>query len=308
VFWGESTNRFVMRCLVAAGALSASVLAPASASAAVPLSARVSAQGVTVGRSLVVTGTAAPGSRVSLDWRRAGTWQHLATRVADAAGAYRFTAPTWWLGTRDLRVSDDGASALLAYGVHPAYRPTGNAGDYRRYLGQKYWDPCKPITWVFNPTGGYAGSLRTITEAVRRVSEATGIRFVYKGRTGAVAFRDAVRSTGAKLLISWATPRQVPALAGTVVGSAGTTTGWSGYYDRGQVVLDRTQHLRPGFHASGSYDWGQVMLHELGHVMGLDHVTARSAIMYRETSYGAHRYSAGDLAGLRAVGAQRRCA
>lgn len=301
-------QKFIYAIAVAALVAMSALLVPVTASAAVPLSARASAQSVTVGASLVVSGAAAPGAKLSVDWRRAGGWQHLRTATADARGAFRVTAPTWWLGSRTVRVTEGADSQTVSYAVHATYRPGGSATAWKRYAGEKYWNPCKPITWVFNPRGGYSGSVATIKTAVRYVSEATGIRFVYKGTTRKIAFRDAPSSTSAKLLISWATPKQVPGLSGSVVGSAGTSSGWDGYYQHGQVVLDRSAHLRPGFHTSGSYDWGQVMLHELGHIMGLDHTTSRSAIMYKETSFGTHRYSAGDLAGLRAVGARRSCA
>jgi hypothetical protein len=275
---------------------------------AAPLSARLSAQSVTVNHSLVVSGSTRPGRQVTLDWLRAGAWQRVRTTTADSAGAFQISVPTWWLGGRSVRVSAAGSSSVISYDVHPSYDPSGSADLWNRYPGDKYWDPCKPISWVFNPAGGYTGSLRTITRAIQYVSEATGITFRYLGRTNKVAFRDTPRSAGAKLLISWATPQQVPRLAGSVVGSAGSDSGWDGYYKHGQVVLDRTQNLRPGFHTSGGYDWGQVMLHELGHIMGLRHVASTGAIMYGETSHSVHRYTAGDLGGLRAVGAARPCA
>ncbi|GAB4004806.1 matrixin family metalloprotease [Nocardioides ultimimeridianus] len=307
-------NTFLFRVLALLAVVSPwTALTPAPASAAVPLTARISQRVVLVGRGMSVTGQAAPGSRVSLAWRRGGTWQHLRTVVAGIDGGYRVAVPTWWIGDRTVRVSSTDpttgvrASDRLMYDVNTTYLPQGSSTSFGRYVGENYWDPCGVVTWRFTP-GGYAGSLRTVKAAIRKVSSATGLRFAYRGTTHRVAFRDGAPSAGVDLLISWATPRQVPSLAGSEVGSALSTTGYGGYYDDGELALDRTAHLRHGFHSSGAVDWGQVMLHELGHVVGLRHVGSRSEIMYPDTTRRTHRYGAGDLAGLRAVGARRPCA
>ncbi|GAB3862495.1 hypothetical protein GCM10028801_28040 [Nocardioides maradonensis] len=307
-------NKFWLRLSVLLAVItSAFTVAPAPASASVPLSARLSRRVVRVGGTMEVAGEVTPGSRVAFAWRRAGTWQHLDTVVAGADGSYRAAVPTWWIGDRTVRVSstDAATGALsdeqLGYDVSAGYVPQGSRTTFRRYADERYWDPCGTITWKFTP-GGYAGSLRTVKAAIRRVSAATGLQFSYRGTTRKIAFRGGAPSAGVDLLISWATPRQVASLSGSEVGSAISTTGFGGYYDDGEMVLDRTAHLRHGFHASGAVDWGQVMLHELGHVVGLEHVGSRSEIMYPDATRRTHRYGAGDLAGLRAVGAGRPCA
>lgn len=293
--------------------IAAALVAPPRAEAAATLTARVSSAAVTVDGRLVVSGVTAPRALVVLAWRRAGRWRRLTRVRADLVGAYVLHAPTWWEGDRRLRITATDPrtgrsnTQLLGYVVRPAYRPAGTAAAFRRYPDERYWDPCRTITWKFNPEGGYAGSLATVRAAIRQVSQATGIRFAYRGRTDKVAFRDGAAAAHTRLLISWASPVQVPDLRGSVVGSALSLTGFDGYYKHAQLVLDRTEHLRPGFHTRGAADWGQVLLHELGHVMGLAHVRATDEVMHPDTTPQAHRYGAGDLAGLRAVGAGRPC-
>jgi hypothetical protein len=45
------------------------------------------------------------------------------------------------------------------------------------------WDPCEPIHWVFNPRYAPKGALVDVRAAMRRLSRANGMRFVYEGVT-----------------------------------------------------------------------------------------------------------------------------
>jgi len=45
-----------------------------------------------------------------------------------------------------------------------------------------------------------------------------------------------------------------------------------------------------------------VVLHELGHLVGLDHVTAASQLMYPQTQPGVIDFGTGDLTGVAALG------
>ena len=173
------------------------------------------------------------------------------------------------------------------------------------------WNPCKPITYRVNARGGYAGSVADVRRAFARVSAVTGVPFVYRGTTSRIAFRTNP-DPRADITVSWATPAQVPQLRGAVAGLASTTYvvhGERGVREnvRGQIALDRTASLRRGFTTSGPATWGQVYLHEIGHVMGLDHVGQRTQVMYPSVGAANHRYGAGDLRRLRAVGRAAGC-
>ena len=50
------------------------------------------------------------------------------------------------------------------------------------------------------------------------------------------------------------------------------------------------------------YTWGEVLMHELGHVIGLDHVGSAKQLMHDTVTARAARFGAGDLNGFRKVG------
>ena len=182
---------------------------------------------------------------------------------------------------------------------------TGSSTDWRYLLDSSSgrWDPCTPIGWGFDETGGYPGALDDLRTAVAGVSSRTGLTFVHQG------------AVGDQINIGWSTQAADARLAGTVAGYGGATAVplRAGSADvanqlvRGRMVLDAESPLRPGFHASGNPTWGQVMLHELMHVVGLGHAGGRDQVMFPSASSENHRLGAGDLGGLRAVGSTLGC-
>ncbi|GAA5150621.1 hypothetical protein GCM10023340_28100 [Nocardioides marinquilinus] len=169
------------------------------------------------------------------------------------------------------------------------------------------WSSCKPIPYVVNPDGAPDGWRRTLAEAMAEVTDASGLEFEDRGTTDDRAFDD--RLDGARplpVLIGWATPEEVPALEGDVVGVAGPTglaygqTGRRAPYITGDVVLDAGAFDRM---ADAGRDDQQraVVMHELAHLVGLDHVDDERQLMHpsgtRFTTFGN-----GDLEGLRILG------
>ena len=75
----------------------------------------------------------------------------------------------------------------------------------------------------------------------------------------------------------------------------------------GQVVLNAARtDLIDGF-ADRRDAIGATLLHELGHLLGLAHVEDVSQLMSTDPGSGPVVLCAGDLAGLRAIGAQSGC-
>jgi hypothetical protein len=113
----------------------------------------------------------------------------------------------------------------------------------------------------------------------------------------------------APVLITWSDQSQVPDLAGYIAGVAGSTprpdpTEPAGTlaYVTGQVVLDAAD-LGPALSQSGGADAARAVIqHELGHLVGLDHVADETQLMYSEGNTQVGDWGTGDLAGLHALG------
>jgi hypothetical protein len=180
------------------------------------------------------------------------------------------------------------------------------------------FDPCTPIAYVVNPDGAPPGVLDDVHEAVLRTQAAAGIMFVFEGFTDEAPTQnrspyqpDRYGDRWAPVLVGWASPDAIAATHGSAV------VGWAYHVVArnarqqdvavsGVVALSRhAPTLRPGF-GSGRR-WGNVMLHELGHLLGLDHVDDPAQVMYPDANVGRGTWGPGDLAGLAALGYQGGC-
>lgn len=178
------------------------------------------------------------------------------------------------------------------------------------------WDPCTPIRYAVQagwiPDAGRAD----LAEALRLLSAASGLEFLSDGDTKELPSRDrqsyqpaVYGERWAPLLIGW-----VPA-GSTDIGLGGGIQGVSSSIAvpgpdgasivSGQVVLDATHRLAPGF-GPGTTD-GEVLLHELAHAVGLGHVLDPTQVMYPQTTSSESVFGAGDRAGLAALGAPAGC-
>lgn len=181
------------------------------------------------------------------------------------------------------------------------------------------FDPCEPIAYVVNPEGAPHGAIDDVREAFDRASVATGITFVHEGltderpRSGRDAYQpDRYGARWAPVLVAWADLSEIslPHRGGDVLGWASqhvmTHPQRQDVVVSGMVVLAlEGPAVRPGFGAGRR--WGNVALHEVGHLLGLDHVDDRDQIMNADAGHAAGRWGEGDLAGLAHLGRDAGC-
>lgn len=175
------------------------------------------------------------------------------------------------------------------------------------------YDPCRPVHYVVRAAGAPAQGGQLVAEALAAVSVATGLHFVSDGATDEAPSRqrapyqpDRYGDRWAPVLIAWVTPAENPEVAADVVGQAGsvplTSSDGRTVYVTGQVELDAPQ-VTQMLQQPGGYELvGAMIRHELGHLVGLDHVADPTQLMYPQSSAAAVQYGAGDLTGLAELG------
>ena len=208
--------------------------------------------------------------------------------------------------------------------------PTGPDGPYA-FLAATYvdgqrvpvrWNPCQPIEYQVNEEHGPPETGDAIAGALALASDASGITFRSDGSTdrGIAAMRhgryftDAVHAVYRPVLItvvSHATflhfhvPRRVLAFTHPEQGTQSFDDEWvSGY-----IVVDG------GIHYANSGRWSMelVIAHEVGHLLGLAHVSDPNELMFStQVSKGVipapiDGYGPGDDAGFALLGADRGC-
>lgn len=175
------------------------------------------------------------------------------------------------------------------------------------------WDPCRSVYYVINPEGAPPGSEDLIFDAVTSVQDATGLYFVYEGHTSEPATfdRDLIQEQvyGERfvpLVIGWATEMDDPVLEGSVAGMGGSSVVNGAYGDQryltgGVVILDaRDLHMMMASQNQKGLALA-VIMHELGHVVGLDHVEDTGELM-NPTNSSLDHWGPGDLEGLAIAG------
>jgi Matrixin len=193
------------------------------------------------------------------------------------------------------------------------------------------WSPSAAIHYVVNPANAPAGAAADLTQAIAAIHLATGLNFVSDGVTTASTDNAACTAataptcwaktgprTGAggyaPVLIGWS-PATAPILTSNTSGDAMASTlhqlaptstvspSVAGDFElvSGIIAFNVTAggKLPAGF---GGGSRGAVMLHELGHLVGLAHVTDPDQMMYPSLNGHVAAYGAGDLAGLTIAG------
>jgi hypothetical protein len=174
------------------------------------------------------------------------------------------------------------------------------------------YDPCRPVHYVVRPDNAPPGTDLLIQEAVARVSAASGLQFVYDGATSEAPLEtretyqpERYGKQWAPVLIAWSNPEETPGLAGKVAGMGGSayahTPGEPFVHVAGQVKLDAPGLAETLTWRDGPAHVRAVIMHELGHVLGLDHVDDPTQLMFGENR-GQLDFGDGDRAGLSVLG------
>jgi hypothetical protein len=170
------------------------------------------------------------------------------------------------------------------------------------------WNPCHVIHYRVNLSRAGDQALADGKETLRRIHLASGLRFHYDGRTSESP-DDNPTDQRAELLVGWRTPNELP-----VLGYAAGIGGYSSVYRNGhEVILRGYVALNAGFKGPAGFGrggtQGQLLMHELGHAIGMAHVNGRYQIMrpVLDNYLYASMYGAGDLVGLRKLGASQGC-
>lgn len=204
---------------------------------------------------------------------------------------------------------------------------TSSVGDQTLVMR---WNPCQErITYQVNAAGAgrTAAARRSALADARRafdlLGDATGITFTFTGTTDVVPTgSDWPVTAPAEIVVAWIDDRagrSSTLLQHMSNGMAVAATGgysfkrwtfgkqWTGATGRGFVVVDaHAARIQAGFGAGLTR--GNLLLHELGHVMGLQHIEATSELMHPVLlPRPAAGYHAGDLAGLAEVGVGSGC-
>lgn len=173
------------------------------------------------------------------------------------------------------------------------------------------YDPCRPVHYVLNPDGAPPRAESLVQDAVAEVAAASGLRFVYDGRTDERVTRDRPASQPARygdrwapVLLSFERPADNPDVGDGVAGRGGSDMASAGgpwVYVTGAVVVDADWAASVAGTPRGRASVRAVLVHELGHVLGLDHVDDDGELMHSANDGQLH-LGPGDRAGLAELG------
>ena len=162
-----------------------------------------------------------------------------------------------------------------------------------------HWDPCRPISYTVNPRDAPSNWEAIVEDAVQATREASGYDFRDVGTTDDRDLTAGARYNGTPVLILWATAAEAPVLSDGRVGYGEVSAlpdGKELRYHTGVILMDAGAYP-PRLEADRTRSETFVLAHELGHVLGLDHVDDIGELMY-PTYSGQDGFGPGDTEGF----------
>lgn len=234
-----------------------------------------------------------------------------------AAAALLMVALQWSRGQAPGPMGADAASTtevVVAAAPHEGYALWGTD----RHGGPLRWDACEPVRFRLSTAEAPPEAEEDLRRALAMLASASGLDLVLEGTTEErpEAQRPLVERRGdgwrwVPVLVAWARPGgtdlPLTSLDRGVAVPVAVRDGDREALVTGQVVINAARgDLVPGF-GDRADAVGATLLHELGHILGLDHVDDRTQIMSEDPGSGPVTLGTGDLAGLQAVGVGAGC-
>ena len=230
--------------------------------------------GMCQSRSRGIAGAAVTGTYVAMPGIRHGAESLLLSLVVACAVS---TSPSLATALRDPTPPEAAHQVQRHIAVEFAFSDRDPAGRPAR------WSPCQVIQLAVNPASAPAGAMRELQAAVRVVSTATGLRMRLAKTTQSPTADWGLQSLPGQpgrwppVLVSFGVPGQgvgdlrLRGSSSGLGGVEGTTA------DRVGFPAVNTRHNRfYGGGRDGRPSRQALFEHELGHIVGLDHVRDRS--------------------------------
>jgi hypothetical protein len=152
------------------------------------------------------------------------------------------------------------------------------------------WRTCASIKVLVNPGPGGAAAFAEIRAAFDEVSAPSGLRFqlqrddtLIPHANWAVSEEATRLGSPAPVLVGWVNPASTDLLREGVAGAAVANPlrrNGQRHLVTGAIALDATQYDEFAPRAGAGKTRRNLLLHEIGHLLGLDHVEDRAALMY----------------------------
>ncbi|MFZ8979757.1 MAG: matrixin family metalloprotease [Candidatus Nanopelagicales bacterium] len=213
--------------------------------------------------------------------------------------------PVWSMTTPRSRLAATIPSAKLSRSGVYTVTMQGNPGRRATFRVSHGWAPlidgtvahwprCSTITWTYDgrnaPRGGDARMGDDLSTAFGQLAKLTGLRFTEAD------------GDSADITVNWT---DAPSGGADAFGGASE---FGGILGSGELTMFRDSNWAqtPG---TGTRGRGALLLHEIGHILGLGHVTDRGQLMFPIHTLGKSPLTPqrGDIAGLKELYAPATC-